>query len=43
MPAALARPLSGKAWIPAAVTGAALYFAVTSIGTVKSQFIYFNF
>ena len=32
-----------KAWIPAVVAGTALYFAVSGIGVVKSQFIYFNF
>ncbi len=30
-------------WLPATVTGAALYLAITSIGNVASKFIYFNF
>jgi hypothetical protein len=30
-------------WIPAALTGAALYLAIASIAKVQSEFIYFNF
>ena len=30
-------------WLPAVVTGMALYFAVSSIGNVETKFIYFNF
>ena len=30
-------------WLPAAVAGMALYFAVSGIGNVESKFIYFNF
>ena len=30
-------------WMPALVTGGALYFAIASIGHVQSKFIYFNF
>ena len=30
-------------WLPAAVTGIALYLAISSIGNVQSKFIYFNF
>ena len=30
-------------WVPAAVTGIALYLAISSIGNVQSKFIYFNF
>jgi D-alanyl-lipoteichoic acid acyltransferase DltB (MBOAT superfamily) len=39
------RPLAaaGRWWLPAAVTGAALYIAISSIGNVQSKFIYFNF
>jgi alginate O-acetyltransferase complex protein AlgI len=38
-----ASPAPGRWWMPAAVTGAALYMAITSIGNVQSKFIYFNF
>lgn len=30
-------------WLPATVTGLALYLAMSSIGSVESKFIYFNF
>ena len=30
-------------WLPALVTGALLYFALASIGSLQSKFIYFNF
>ena len=30
-------------WLPAAVTGVALYLALSSIGSVETKFIYFNF
>ncbi len=30
-------------WLPAAVTGAALYLAISSIRNIQSKFIYFNF
>jgi alginate O-acetyltransferase complex protein AlgI len=30
-------------WLPATVTGLALYLAISSIGNVQSKFIYFNF
>jgi D-alanyl-lipoteichoic acid acyltransferase DltB (MBOAT superfamily) len=30
-------------WVPLAITGAILYFAIASIGTMQSKFIYFNF
>ena len=30
-------------WLPAAVTGAAMYLAISSIGNIQSKFIYFNF
>jgi hypothetical protein len=35
--------IADRWWLPAAVTGAALYVAVSSIGHVPSKFIYFNF
>ena len=34
---------SGRWWRPAAVTGVALYLAISSIGNVATKFIYFNF
>ena len=37
------RPQPIRRWLPAAVTGAALYFAISSIGNVETKFIYFNF
>jgi D-alanyl-lipoteichoic acid acyltransferase DltB (MBOAT superfamily) len=36
-------PRQGRWWLPAAVTGVALYIAITSIGNMQSKFIYFNF
>jgi hypothetical protein len=30
-------------WLPAAVTGAELYLAISIIGNMQSKFIYFNF
>jgi D-alanyl-lipoteichoic acid acyltransferase DltB (MBOAT superfamily) len=30
-------------WMPALVTGGALYFAISGIGTLQTKFIYFNF
>jgi len=30
-------------WVPATVTGIALYLAISSIGNVETKFIYFNF
>jgi D-alanyl-lipoteichoic acid acyltransferase DltB (MBOAT superfamily) len=37
------RPHPGRWWLPAAVTGIALYLAISSIGNVETKFIYFNF
>ena len=37
------RVVGWRRWMPALVTGGALYFAVASIGSVQSKFIYFNF
>ena len=30
-------------WLPGLIAGALLYFAIASIGTLQSKFIYFNF
>ena len=30
-------------WVPMVITGVILYFAIASIGTMQSKFIYFNF
>ena len=42
-PASKGRLQAGRWWLPAVVTGLALYFAISSIGNVESKFIYFNF
>ena len=36
-------PAQPSFWLPALVTGVLLYFAIASIGTMQSKFIYFNF
>jgi D-alanyl-lipoteichoic acid acyltransferase DltB (MBOAT superfamily) len=36
-------PSPARFWLPAAVTGIALYIAASSIGSTQSKFIYFNF
>ena len=40
---ASANRLRSRWWLPAMVTGLALYVAIASIGSVESKFIYFNF
>ena len=43
VPATSRTPQRPQWWLPAAVTGTALYLAVSSIGNVETKFIYFNF
>ena len=38
-----AAPARPAIWMPAMIVGALLYFAIASIGTLQSKFIYFNF
>lgn len=37
------QPAPSRWWVPATVTGLALYLAISSIGNLQSKFIYFNF
>lgn len=37
------QPVPPRWWVPATVTGLALYLAVSSLGNMQSKFIYFNF
>lgn len=40
---ASSRQRSVRWWLPAAVAGMALYLAISSIGSIETKFIYFNF